>query len=571
VLNSLSSSIVVSVQVLVTVFAISFLSIDPIQSDYKDVAFSVFLSISFICIFAGNILAVFGNKKQKSIVFVQLSLPLILLGFMAADIVPYISERGLAFIPTFLMTVIITSVLTGVLFFMIGQFNLAFLGRCIPYSVVEGFLGGYGIYMVQKSILKLSNVSNYSMALFHNGRWKSWMAGIVLVLILILINKKYPRLPVLGLLLVIGAGIFYFVLIYYNIPLIKAIENGWSLKSFGTNPMWVHINLTDIANFDPSLFVDFSFSIISILCYSLLLVAVQFRALENVTKSSVDLDKAFKMSGFQNFISCLFGGTVCAPGISSTMLNVSMRSMGNFTRIILTLGVGILLFVACSKTFLSYFPLYILNIILLYTGAQIVKVNLFQSFFKYSLYDYICILLVALFTITLGFNKGLIVSILIMIISFSFECSRMEMIRNYISGRKINFKGIYSPKASGILKKEKEQLHCFFLGGPFFFGNSYKILMHVQSIIDNKPNQSVYFIFDFKNVLDIDTCGAEILKVISYLLNENRTILLSGMTRKHYTYLCSSFGKTTTPFKYFPDFDAAILYLENTILKKSGL
>ena len=117
--------------------------------------------------------------------------PAAILGLVAASIA--FSMRPAdpkALYPTILAAIMLTSIVTGIFFLLLGWFKASGLIRYIPYPVIGGFLAGTGWLIAKGALgvmtnlpLTLTNLSSY----VHPEALIRWLPGLVFAVALLLL------------------------------------------------------------------------------------------------------------------------------------------------------------------------------------------------------------------------------------------------------------------------------------------------------------------------------------------------------------------------------------------------
>ena len=123
---------------------------------------------------------------------------------------------------TVVAVVFITSVLTGLLFILMGQFKLGSLVRFLPYPVIGGFLAGTGWLLVTGGIGVMSDVS-FSFAstgsLFQSDLLLRWVPGLIFAVIMLWVLNRFNHFLILPGLLAGIAILFYGVAFFTHAPI----------------------------------------------------------------------------------------------------------------------------------------------------------------------------------------------------------------------------------------------------------------------------------------------------------------------------------------------------------------
>src|SRR5690606_14323838 len=124
---------------------------------------------------------------------------------------------------TVVATMALASLLTGLLFLLLGTFRLGNLIRYIPYPVIGGFLAGTGWLLFQGGMGVLVDVSLAEpLALFRPGVWLRWVPGLAVALLLLVVLRRYSHPLILPGILISAIGLFYVVLFLGGVPVAAA-------------------------------------------------------------------------------------------------------------------------------------------------------------------------------------------------------------------------------------------------------------------------------------------------------------------------------------------------------------
>jgi SulP family sulfate permease len=173
--------------------------------------------------------------------------PAAILAIIAAGILQSMGPAGPRekFI-TVVAVVVTTSLLTGLLFILMGQFKLGSLVRFLPYPVVGGFLAGTGWLLVIGGIGVMADVSfTFAKpgALFQADLLLRWLPGLIIAMIMLwILNRSNHFLILPGMLLGI-ALLFYSAAFFTSAPVSTLSAEGWLLGPF-TNGVYCSRSLS---------------------------------------------------------------------------------------------------------------------------------------------------------------------------------------------------------------------------------------------------------------------------------------------------------------------------------------
>jgi SulP family sulfate permease len=136
---------------------------------------------------------------------------------------------------TVVAAIIVTTILTGLIFTVFGRFKLSGFARFIPYPVVGGFLAGTGWLLAAGSFSVMTDMSltmdNFT-DLFRTEVLVHWLPGLVFAVTLLLILRRSSHTLVIPGMLALSIALFYIVLAVLGISTSDAAELGWLLGPF---------------------------------------------------------------------------------------------------------------------------------------------------------------------------------------------------------------------------------------------------------------------------------------------------------------------------------------------------
>jgi SulP family sulfate permease len=163
----------------------------------------------------------------------------VLIAVITASLVGSMSISNSAnILPTVLVTIALTTLLSGLLLLGTGIFKLGELVRYIPYPVVGGFIAGTGWLLVQGSIgamadypLTIANIPN----LLQPDQVILWLPGVVAALVLFFGMRLIKSSLAMPLLLALLILLFYSGVLVSGTSTQYAIDMGLLLGKVGPN------------------------------------------------------------------------------------------------------------------------------------------------------------------------------------------------------------------------------------------------------------------------------------------------------------------------------------------------
>jgi len=313
---------------------------------------------------------------------------------------------------TVIVTIAITSFLTGALLWLIGVLKLGNVVRLLPDAVIGGFIASSGWLLIkgafevltgQKLALgTLMSLFEFSNPVTHP---MQWLPGVLLTIYLLVITRRYRHSLVMASSLVVATGLFYAVMSLLGISAAQANAQGFTLGIPAFQTTWQLLSWSDLLQINWSAIGAqwMCSGTVSVLTAILLLMNV--KCMEVVLAKEIDVNHELKVAGGANILMGLGGGIL---SFQSFGRSVMAHNMGGRTRLVTLVGAAtfVVLPLLCSPL-LTYFPTPILGGLLLYLGSSALIEWVVRARRKLSTVDYGMVQLIWLVSAVVGFLQGL--------------------------------------------------------------------------------------------------------------------------------------------------------------------
>src|SRR5690606_38892642 len=142
----------------------------------------------------------------------------------------------------------VTTLLTGLLFWILGRFRLGSLVRFIPFPVLGGFLAGTGWLLMHGAIGFMAGTVPPLASLgqlFQPDQLLRCLLGVLLSLLILVILRRTPSALALPLTVMGAAGLFLLVVAFSGDGLAGASAGGWLLGPFPSGRLWPSVTPAD--------------------------------------------------------------------------------------------------------------------------------------------------------------------------------------------------------------------------------------------------------------------------------------------------------------------------------------
>ena len=493
--------------------------------------------------------------------------PISILALTAATIASQLSSSAPEHIfLTVVAAIVVSSVLTGIVFLILGHFKLGDLIRFIPYPVVGGFLAGVGWLVIKGAIGIMTDVPlriPQLPALFRPDVLIHWLPAGLFAILLLLIGRRYTHYLILPGMLLAAIAVFYLILFVTGTPMAEAKAQGWLLEALPTGKLWQPFLLSAVRHADWSVIIWQGGNLGAVVLMSLLSLLLYASAIEITARKDMDLNHELQIAGIANIVAGLFGSPVGFHNLSNNILALEMGAHNRLMGLCSAVVCGIPLFFGAA--FLTWVPKPVIGGLLIFVGLSFVIKWVYDAWFTLPLVDYM-LLLVILGTVgTFGFLQGVSAGTLIAIMLFVVKYSRINVIKHILSGATYHSTVERAVPYQRMLQEQGEQITIFSLQGFLFFGTANTLLNQIRRrIYDPEQTPLHYLILDFRRVNGIDSSARmkQLAEVQQFALIFTR---LSPDIRRQFE-VGGHFPEKEPVIRVFPDIDYGLEWCEEQIL-----
>jgi SulP family sulfate permease len=471
---------------------------------------------------------------------------------------------------------VVTSVLTGLLFILMGQFKLGSLVRFLPYPVIGGFLAGTGWLLVTGGIGVMSDVSSSFSdpgALFQADLLLRWVPGLLLALIMLSVLNRYNHFLLLPGMLAGITLLFYSAAFFTRTPISTLSAQGWLLGPFTNGNLLQPMSFADLGLIHWNTIFAQAGSIASIMMISMVSLLLNASGVELVIRQDMDLNRELRVMGLGNVLGGLFGGSVSYLALSTTTLNHKIGKGSAVTGIITAILFTLPLFFGAA--ILSYVPKMMLGSLLVLFGLSFLYEWIYQSWFSFSRLEYVVIFLILIVIATLGYLQGVGVGIVAAVVLFVVNYSRVSVTKYALTGAELQSRFTRSPNQRKALIEQGERTFILQLQGFIFFGTANKLLEQVRARVDDDKQSVLQFLLlDFAKVSGLDSTAMLSFSKMKQVLQDRRiTILVTGPSAELLNQLEKGefVSKDEDAATAFADLDHGLEWVENKILNTANL
>lgn len=401
----------------------------------------------------------------------------------------------------------LTTLSTGAFFLALGFFKLGGLSRFIPYPVIGGFLAGTGWLLLKGSIGVLSGVSlsleNLPL-LMQTETVVRWLPGLVFGVVLLFVLRRTSHYLALPVMLVGAIVAFFGLLAATGTSLAEATARGWLLEPFPAGDIWRPLGPAMLGQADWGVILAQAPSMFAVMLVGMVALLLNATGLELVVQRDVDLDRELLLAGGANTVAGLGGGMV---GFQTLAVSALGHRMAPASRMVGLVAAG--LCVTClvfGSTLLTLFPKPVLGGLLLFLGLAFLVEWVYDAWFKLPRIDYFVVIVILLAIATAGFLESVGLGIAIAVILFVFNYSRIDVVKQELSGATARSNVQRPRKPSRALRVHGHELFLLQLQGFVFFGTANHLVERLKQRIGEADLPAVRFLLlDFRLVSGIDS------------------------------------------------------------------
>lgn len=471
-----------------------------------------------------------------------------------------------------------TSVLTGVVFLLVGEFKLAHLARLLPYPVLAGFLAGSGWILFSGGfIMVLGSPSDFrggdlNQLIAWTPDWKE-LAVIVPALLLALVThfavSKWAQATLA--VMIVAIILFYVALAGFSIDTDLAREWGW-LPVLASAERPVELGLNIVSHIDWS-FVMAAFPLmLAAAGLSTIGMLLTTSGLSLSSRTDVNVNHELRGQGIANVVTGLLGGLAGYVTVGNTVLaarfGVPRLAAAVPGAVVLLLGV------AFAGPIVLYLPNFLIVGIIIYAGFDLLLEWVYFSRRRLPFVEWCIIILILVVVMFAGILNGILVGIGLSVAMFVYNYAKLPVIRANATVRDMRSNVERPAESNKLLDLHGQAAVVFVLQGYLFFATAKIILDEVRNRVEGNSNlKPRYVILDFANVSGCDTAAVTAFSSILNLASGyGFSLMFSGLSEP----VKRLFERSQSIFiggelvREFPDLDHAIEYCEERVISENG-
>ena len=451
-------------------------------------------------------------------------------------------ENRASIIATTMVAFAISSVLTGLAFFLLGALRLGVLIGFFPRHILVGCIGGVGIFLIETGLevcgrLRSEDGFQYNLDtlryFFQSGQMVTlWSLPLFLAVLLRLITSRFHHPLIFPGYFLIIPPIFYIIAVaILRIPMDTLRDQGWVFdigKSAGEAPFYRFYTYFDFRHTSLEALWATMPTQLALVFFGILHVPLNVPALGvSINEDNVDTDRELVAHGISNVLAGLLG---TVPNYLCYVNSVLFYRVGGGSRLsgLMLAGATALVMIA-GPGMISYMPVMIVGALIFVLGIDLAKEALYDTVGRVNGWEYLTIWVIVVVMTYWDFVVGILAGIIIACCFFVVQTSRRKTVRSIFDGSVARSTVRRHMTQRHFLDEVGTQTQIIKLQGFLFFGTINSVEDLIRRALDIaawNQNPIRFLIVDFTLVSGVDFSAAEAFTRINRLLLAKDVVLV---------------------------------------------
>ncbi|PNY29325.1 Uncharacterized protein TCAP_00758 [Tolypocladium capitatum] len=491
-------------------------------------------------------------------------------------------ENPDAVIATTIVSYAVSSMMTGIVFYLMGKFKFGYMVGFIPRHILIGCIGGVGLFLIATGFevsARLQGSLKYNLdtlkKLMESDTVLLWIFPLVLAIILFYCQAKVRNKYFLPLYIIAIPFIFYIFVVSIDVLDTDSLrDHGWIFQGPPPDePWWYFYTLYQLQLVRWDAVAEVIPAMLALTFFGILHVPINVPALAlNCGEDNADLDKELKLHGYSNFLSGCFGSIQNYLVYANTVFFIRSggdKRLAGYILAVLTFGVMLV-----GPSIIGFIPVMMVGTLIFDLGFELLLEAVWLPRKKLKLAEYLTVIVIVLVMGVHDFVVGIGVGILLAFVSLIIQTSRVSAIRGTYDGDIVTSTVRRNPSQHHYLHQVGRQIYIIKLTGYLFFGTIVSVEAKIRAILDDsafakKPIK--FLILDLWHVSGLDYSAGEAFNTVSRLLdNKGVLFVLSGVDAESQlgrSLRAVGLGADEIEVMMLPNLNSALESCENELLK----
>ncbi|KAF7290582.1 Sulfate transporter family protein [Mycena indigotica] len=442
-------------------------------------------------------------------------------------------DRPQEIIATTIVAFALSSILTGLAFFVLGYLRLGALIGFFPRHILVGCIGGVGVFLIETGLAVSLRVPDDALTpsletikfVFLNAHsLLLWTIPLALA-ILLRVGTEHWRwrhqliFPAYFLSIPLT---FYFVVLCARLDIGRLRSEGWIFEMVNTGqpePWYSFYKYYNFKNVQWGPLWDTIPTQFALLFFNILHPPLNVPALSVSLNEDVDTDKELVAHGYSNLLAGALG---TVPNYLVYVNTLLFYRVGGGTRVagfLLALATAGMLLIGTGP--IAYIPVMVVAALIFVLGIDLCKEALWDTRHRVNRSEYITIVLIMVCMTVWDFVIGVLFGILVSCFFFVVENSQRASIRALHSGETAMSTVRRPSSQRDYIRDVSKQTTILRLQGFLFFGTITQVEATIRGIMSEPSwlrNPVRFLVLDFSLVGGVDLSAAEAFVRIHRLL-----------------------------------------------------
>ena len=393
-------------------------------------------------------------------------------------------------IPTVLITVCLSTIINGFMFYIVGYFKMGNVLHFFPRHVIMGMTAGFGVFLISTAVESSTGIvmAEQTLDSFLQSLSPSRCCQLLIVVsfesVLRLVEfLKFNELVVPCMMFLLPIA-FYVVLVISGTTFQQARGSDWLFPETASANWWDTWNLFDFSMVEWNVVATQWTTMSSLAFFTLILVPIRIPSLSIITEDEVNFDEELKAQGIANILSGLSGAVHNYLSYSNSIFFFYVGGRGKESQMAVTLLTLILFFI--GPQIINYVPRLIAGVIMLHLGVDLIVGALLSSRKALDSLEYSSVLFIATVVSFLGFVPGICMGVVSACVTFVVQSSRQSSIRAIFSGDTARSNTSWSSRQRDKLEEGLllgSRVIVVQLQGHLFFGNVQQVVAGIENAL----------------------------------------------------------------------------------------
>ncbi len=480
-----------------------------------------------------------------------------------------------------LIAMTLATLLTGVVLWVLGRFQLGALVRFVPFPVIGGFLAASGWLLVTGGVEVITGrditLATLTSAVPLADLPKVAIAFAFAIAVIVLRQRT-------GNVFVLPGAFFGSALTLDLILWLTGATgpaHGWYVTGAGTMTPWVPTSAIVTPDIQWSIILRALPEMGAVAAVTVMALLLDVSSLEVARSKVADLDAEFRSNGLANMAAAPLGGFVGNLSLNASRMLEETGGKSWLCGLYAALVIGIVVLSRFDLTALVPTP--VLGGLLIFMGFIVLREALVRSPARRSWVELGLALAIMFAIIQFGYLTGVVLGFVGACLLFAFNYGRIGVIRRHVTRAAFASNVERSDPDRLHLEGEGDRIHVFWLTGFIFFGSSNGMFERIAAEVGPRAQAGEvgprarpgerFVVLDFNDVSGCDTSAVLSMVKLRNWGRENAVRLVwAGLTEDMQATLArAGLFDGREPPAIFPTRTEAIEWCEERVLSEAAL